>query len=167
MCAHRFGIRGIFGCVRPGILYNKGQALMSIYESMTSTSFADHKTDILFADDSKSNIDAVERECDLPDEQNMLIDKTTAMTQDHMDLILEFFEDVSAANVSAAPRAGSIATSSVEIEEGSSSGPGRDHDASSPIMSSSGGGASSPSRSPSGCVRARACVCVVWPCDLV
>ena len=93
----KYGIRGIFGCVRPGILYNKAQALIAIYEAMTDgKAFSDHRHEVLFADDSRSNIEAIERECDLPDEQNMLIDKNTAMTQEHMDIILEFFQGVAA-----------------------------------------------------------------------
>ena len=86
-----YGIKGIFGCVRPGILYNKGHAIISIYETMTSASFEANIDKIVFVDDSKSNIDAVERECKLPSEQNILIDKNTAMVEDHAKIILEIF----------------------------------------------------------------------------
>lgn len=91
----RLGIKGIFGCVRPGILYNKGQALISIYETMCSTSFVEHKHEIVFADDSRSNIDAIDRECDLPEGHNIFIDKTTAMTHEHFEKVIDIYKKLS------------------------------------------------------------------------
>ena len=135
-----YGIKGIFGCVRPGILYNKGQALISIYEEMTSEKFADHTEEILFVDDSKSNIDAVDRECNLPEEQNILIDKTTAMTAGNMSGIVEFFQKIADSKPGTSESGADHA-----ISTGASQDDGNSEDPGVPMVAS-GSSSNSPSR---------------------
>lgn len=103
-----FGIKGIFGCVRPGILYKKGQAIVEIFESMTGEDFADHKHEVVFADDSRSNIDDIRENLGLPDTQNILIDKTTAMVDGTMSDILSFFSAIAGSRSSGSGTGGSI-----------------------------------------------------------
>lgn len=131
----KYGIRGIFGCVRPGILYNKAQALIAIYEAMTDgEAFSDHRHEVLFADDSRSNIEAIERECDLPDEQNMLIDKNTAMTQEHMDIILEFFQGVAGSKAGPSAAIGSSISGGTAAGEGSAATSSQQEDPGIPML---------------------------------
>jgi len=104
----KYGIRGIFGCVKPGILYKKSEALREIYETMTSANFDEHTKEIFFVDDSRSNIEDVGANCGLPDKQNVLIDKTTAMVVDTMQDILSFYADVADSRQQNGPSSGSI-----------------------------------------------------------